>query len=377
MSGRKVRQGALQRDLIWLAKILYTFRIERACSISKSTENAPAPEGGDATDVDFPWDDDNQAWWDWYLTLAENDGEGAGDLLDGPPALDAAPADDAGLAAALAEPYALTGEDVAFFRENGFVKLKSVLGPSLVARLREEIRSVLERAFALALDDRASGRFLSAEMAWLEARALRMFVLSPRIAGIAAKLIGAPAVRLYHDNLLSKEPGGGRTPWHYDDHHFPLATDQVATAWIPAQPIPREMGPLAFAGPIDVWRLVKDVPFDRTNTSYDRRVAEIFRERDVAVEDGPFEVGEVSFHHNLSFHTAAANRTRKSRVVLANTYFADGARLVDRPTMVSGDWRKFLPDVEPGGVAASPLNPICWPPQPASPFEPRESPSDG
>jgi hypothetical protein len=69
----------------------------------------------------------------------------------------------------------------------------------------------------------------------------------------------------------------------------------------------------------------------------------------------------VSFHHNLSFHTAGANRTSRSRLVLANTYYADGARVVDRPTMVSGDWQKFIPDTGPGEVAASRFNPVCWP----------------
>jgi hypothetical protein len=29
--------------------------------------------------------------------------------------------------------------------------------------------------------------------------------------------------------------------------------------------------------------------------------------------------------------------------------------------MVSGDWQKFIPDTLPGEIAASPLNPICWP----------------
>ncbi|MEM9782540.1 MAG: hypothetical protein AAF899_08705, partial [Pseudomonadota bacterium] len=135
------------------------------------------------------------------------------------------------------------------------------------------------------------------------------------------------------------------------------------TPWIPAQPIPLAMGPLAFAMPIDVWKLVEGVAFNTANTSYDRGVAEIFAKHRVAVDETPFEMGEVSFHHNLSFHTAAANRTTRSRVVLANTFFADGARLVDNPTMVSGDWQKFMPGAEPGGLAASELNPVCWPPE--------------
>ena len=64
------------------------------------------------------------------------------------------------------------------------------------------------------------------------------------------QLISSPAVRLYHDNVLAKQAGCGRTPWHYDDHHFPLDTNDVVTAWVPAQPTPLEMGPLAY--PLDV-----------------------------------------------------------------------------------------------------------------------------
>ena len=90
----------------------------------------------------------------------------------------------------------------------------------------------------------------------------------------------------------------------------------MVTAWIPAQPVPVAMGPLAFAKPLGVFELVKDIEFNKFDTSYDRRVAEAFEAGNVAVEDGAFDIGEVSFHHNRSFHTAARNRTRQSRVVL-------------------------------------------------------------
>ena len=186
-------------------------------------------------------------------------------------------------------------------------------------------------------------------------------MLSPRLGQISADLLEVASVRLYHDNVLAKQAGCGRTPWHFDDHHFPLDTHDVVTAWAPAQPIPLEMGPLAFAYPLDVHKLVDAVTFEKTGTGYDRGVAEVFARNGVAVDETPFEIGEVSFHHNLSFHTAARNRTDRSRVVLANTYYADGARIVDAPTMVSGDWQKFMPGVGPGDVAASPLNPVCWP----------------
>ncbi len=312
------------------------------------------------TDVSQPWDKDNQAWWDWYVSLADNDGEIA-EFEPAPPLPDLPMPSDAELLAELAEPYPLSESDIAFFQANGFIKLKAVFSPGAVLRLRAELIRLLKAELGSDPDGGVQDRFLSLEMAWPENPVMRAFVLSPRVAKISAELLRVPAVRLYHDNILSKEPGCGRTPWHFDDHHFPLDTHDVVTAWAPAQPIPLAMGPLAFAGPIDVWKLVDAVAFEKSSTSYDRGVAETFARHNVTVDETPFEIGEVSFHHNLNFHTAGRNRTDQSRIVLANTYYVDGARIVDAPTMVSGDWQKFMPGVGPGELAVSPLNPVCWP----------------
>ncbi len=320
-------------------------------------------EAGDAapdTDVSQPWDKDNQAWWDWYVGLADNDATG-GEVVAAPPMPDVAPATDAALRSELAAPYPVSDEQRAFFRANGFIKLKQVFSPGAVIRLRAELLALLKAEFGVDPDHGAKDRFLSLEMIWPDNPLLKAYVLSPRLAQISADLLGVEAVRLYHDNVLAKQSGCGRTPWHFDDHHFPLDTNDVVTAWAPAQALPLEMGPLAFAYPLDVHRLVDAVAFEKSGTGYDRGVAEVFARNNVAVDETPFEIGEVSFHHNLSFHTAARNRTDRSRIVLANTYYADGARVVDAPTMVSGDWMKFMPGVGPGEVAASPLNPVCWP----------------
>ncbi|WP_372892391.1 phytanoyl-CoA dioxygenase family protein [Rhodosalinus sp.] len=323
-------------------------------------QDAPQPATMPDTDVSQPWDKDNQAWWDWYVSLADNEEEITA-FEAAPPLPDVPLPSDEAVIAELAEPYPLTGEDVAFFQENGFIKLKGVFSPGAVLKLRGELVRLLEAEFGADIDGGVQDRFLSLEMVWPDNPLLRAYVLSPRVAKICADLLRVPAVRLYHDNVLSKEPGCGRTPWHFDDHHFPLDSHDVVTAWAPAQAIPLAMGPLAFAHPIDVWKLVDAVAFEKSGTNYDRGVAETFARNNVAVDETPFEIGEVSFHHNLNFHTAARNRTDRSRVVLANTYYADGARIVDSPTMVSGDWQKFMPGVGPGDVAASPLNPVCWP----------------
>ncbi len=314
----------------------------------------------DPTDISKPWDKDNQSWWDWYVGLADNEIEKDQIITSDPLPNVTIPSDDE-VVSELTKTYHLKNDQIDFFRKNGFIKLKKVFSPGVVLKLRAELIRLLKKEFNVDPDKEANNRFLSLEMIWPKNKLLRAYVLSPRLGQISADLLGVPAVRLYHDNVLAKQTGCGRTPWHFDDHHFPLDTNDVVTAWVPAQPTPIEMGPLSFAYPLNVHNLVNAVTFEKTGTSYDRRVSEVFKKNGVTVNETPFELGEVSFHHNLNFHTASRNRTNRSRVALANTYFRDGARVINNPTMVSGDWQKFMPNINPGDVAASPLNPICWP----------------
>lgn len=304
--------------------------------------------------VDEQWTSGNGDWWDWYLSLAADDDAQAGELLAvDPPAAVALPS-LAELEEELATPYALADADAQRFRAEGYAKLPEVLSPGALALARAEV----ERLAAAGPGAGRSG-FLSLDQMWrTDSEVLRLFALSPRLGRLSADLLGVADVRLYHDNVLSKEPGCGRTPWHFDAHHFPIASRDVVTSWIPLQAIPAPMGPLAFAKGIDAWKVADDVDFDREGDSYDRGVAEAFRAAGVPVDDTPFELGEVSFHHAYCFHFARANRTTQPRMVMATTYFADGAPLVDNPTMVSGDFEKFLPGARPGERIDTPLNPI-------------------
>ena len=82
---------------------------------------------------------------------------------------------------------------------------------------------------------------------WTRSEKVREIVFSKRLAGIDSELMGTAGVRIYHDQALYKEPGGGHTPWHADQYYWPLASDKTITAWIPLQETPMELGPLEFS----------------------------------------------------------------------------------------------------------------------------------
>jgi len=304
--------------------------------------------------VDKAWEQTNEDWWDWYLSLADASDGAPAELLPVQPPTDVPEPTHEALREELATPYALTDEHRRRFAAEGYIKLTGVLSPAALTSARAEVQRLADAG-----DGPGRSGFLSMDLMWqADSPTLELFARSPRLGRLAADLLGVADVRLYHDNVLSKEPGCGRTPWHFDAHHFPIASRDVVTSWIPLQAIPATMGPLAFAADRDAWRLADGVDFSATDDSYDRGVAEAFKAGGVRVDDTPFAEGEMSFHHSWCFHYARANATTQPRRVMASTYFADGAALVDEPTMVSGDWQRFMPGAEPGARIDTPLNPV-------------------
>jgi hypothetical protein len=315
-----------------------------------------AEANAQSDDIHERWAADNEQWWDWYMSLAYPEDGPHPPRAELPPLPTLPPPTRGELETELDAPYALPADAIEAFRTAGYVKLSNVCSPSALLALRRELAALFARPGAHA----PARSFPSLEMLWTGHPSFRTFALSRRLARIAAELLGVDAVRLYHDNALSKLPGCGRTPWHYDAHHYPIASERVVTVWVPLQPTPRAMGPLAFARGIDAWRRVADLPFSKFDDSYDRAIADALRHGGIEIDDGAFELGDASFHHTRCLHTAGPNRTDRARMALATTYLEDGARLVDSPTLISGDYEKFMPGVEPGGPIASPLNPVLY-----------------
>ena len=124
------------------------------------------------------------------------------------------------MAADLDRPYPLEPEQIERFRSDGFVRLKGVFGPEELGRYGPQIeRLTLERSKGkppVAERSTYGKAFLQVTNLWEQSDAARDFVFGKRLARIAAELLEVEGVRLYHDQSLMKEPGGGFTPAHAD-----------------------------------------------------------------------------------------------------------------------------------------------------------------
>jgi len=247
------------------------------------------------------------------------------------------------------------------FRRDGFVRLKAVLTAEEIARYGEAITRL---TLALAkqqrpLEERSTyGKaFLQVTNLWEHDGAARAFVFGKRLARIAAALLEVEGVRLYHDQALVKEPGGGITPAHADQYYWPLASDRAVTAWVPLHPVPREMGPIGFYAGSQRFEFGRDL---QISDASERRVGAAMEKQGFPLVDDPFELGEVSFHLGWTFHRAGANRTASPRSAMTIIYMDRDMRLAEPSAGQLADCEAFCPGVAVGELIASPKNPVLW-----------------
>ena len=262
----------------------------------------------------------------------------------------------------LQEPYPITNDQISFFDKNRFIKLKQVLNKEAVDffanRITQKVHELSGEKRALEERDTYGMAFLQIFNLWKEDEAIRELIFSKRIAGIATALLQTKGVRMYHDQALYKEPGGGFTPWHADQYYWPLASDKTVTAWMPLQETPLEMGPLEFSAGSHVIVEGRELAISDESEQIIRQKLKVTDFQHVVEH---FELGEISFHSGWVFHRAGANKTSTMRQVMTTIYMDSEMKLAQpQNDNQINDWNTWCPGATVGEVIDSPLNPILY-----------------
>lgn len=257
-------------------------------------------------------------------------------------------------------PYLLTEDQKDFYRKNRFIKLKDVFDRETLNHfeglISEEVERLNTAAVPLEERDTYGKAFVQIFNLWREREDIKQLVLSKRLGGIAAALMGVDGVRIYHDQALYKEAGGGITPWHADQFYWPIDNDNTITAWIPLQKTPLEMGPLEFAAGSHVIQEGRDL---NISDESEQKIQKNLRVNNFEHVIEAFDLGEVSFHSGWIFHRAGANNTQETRKVMTVIYMDAHSRLIDpKNDNQRADWERWCPGAEIGEIIDTPLNPI-------------------
>jgi len=141
-----------------------------------------------------------------------------------------------------------TDEQIQFWDENGYLKFGKVLeqgevaellaGLDRIVRIESEECDDSSIEFSIGHDRGGEGGAYGEAITqhlnlWKRDAAYDRTVRHPLITGIAKQLLKSPELRLWHDHVISKPPGGNdRFQFHQDFYNWPLADPNILTCWI-------------------------------------------------------------------------------------------------------------------------------------------------
>ncbi|PLT44464.1 phytanoyl-CoA dioxygenase family protein [Paenibacillus sp. FSL W8-1187] len=250
------------------------------------------------------------------------------------------------------------------YLRDGHAIIRQLARPDEIAAYREVIGEVVREhnyhTKPLEERDTYGKAFIQIGNVWELSEAARRFVFARRFAKAAADLMGVPAVRIYHDQALFKEPGGGHTPWHQDQIYWPLDTDKTITLWMPLVPVPEEVGSMTFvSGSHKNGYISKQEISDESHRTLK---AYIEQKGLPQINYGAMAAGDATFHAGWTLHSAPGNPTSLMREVMTVIYIADGLTIAEPDSGARrSDLARWFPELSPGDAAASRLNPILYP----------------
>ncbi len=259
---------------------------------------------------------------------------------------------------------ALTAERRAEYERAGHVLIRGLFDREWIARLRPAIVAAFERlrpgASEITRPKTAyENAFIQVVNMGMTEPAVRELTWSPALGAIAADLMDAPGARIFIEDSMFKEPGGGHTPWHQDGSCLPFEPKKMVTAWVPLLPVGPRSGRVRFVrgshrlgllGPVDI------------SEETDEFFAQLIAEKNLSIDENPpMQPGDVSFHHGNTIHSAFPNQSGAMRELMAIHYFADGARLgaLDNPTRVAMA-QHSAPHLRPGDPAVADAWPLVY-----------------
>lgn len=261
--------------------------------------------------------------------------------------------------------YELTPEQITNYRKNGHIFLGSVAAPEEIGVYRtaisDEVKRLNNQNKPLHERDTYGKAFIQIGNLRRKSEIVKKFVMARRFAKIAADLMGVDGVRIFHDQALFKEPGGGHTPWHQDQIYWPLDTDKTITMWMPLVDISEEMGSMSFISESHTTGDLSKKLIEISDESHSIFEEYIERNKLEPITYGAMAAGDATFHAGWTVHSAPANPTNSMRKIMAIIYYADGTRVSE----VETEERQMnldvcLPGLKPGDLAATSVNPLVY-----------------
>ena len=260
--------------------------------------------------------------------------------------------------------------DVDAFQRDGALCLRGLLSPALIERLRVGIDANLVHLSArakVASRPEDPGWFVEDFCCWAENEHYRRFILESPLAATAAALMRSATARLYHDHMLTKEPGTRqRTPWHQDQPYYNIEGRQNCSFWIPVDPVSRaatlEFVAGSHRGPWLMPRSFMDAQakWFPEGSLADLPDIEACREQ-YRILGWALEPGDVVCFHMLTLHASGPVEGTRRRRVFSVRFLGDDIRHAPRQWKTSPEFPGLTAELPAGAPMEHPLFPLLYP----------------
>jgi ectoine hydroxylase-related dioxygenase (phytanoyl-CoA dioxygenase family) len=255
------------------------------------------------------------------------------------------------------------------FRRDGALCLRRLFRPGELDVLRSGIEwnlAHLSPRAKVASDADDPGRFVEDFCNWQHNADYRRFIVDSCLAETAGRLMGSNTVRLYHDHMLTKEPGTRQpTPWHQDQPYYNIEGRQNISFWIPVDPVGRESTLEFIAGShLGPWLMPRSFLDAEAKWFPEGTLADL---PDIEAERDAFPIigwdlqpGDAVCFHMLTLHAARGVGGTHRRRVFSVRFLGDDIRHAPRRWRTSPEFPGLDARLPAGAPMDDPLFPELW-----------------
>lgn len=223
-----------------------------------------------------------------------------------------------------------TEEDVEFYQEHGWFISKKVIPSEIIDKIylasQEFYEGVKDKDLPYKdgygnWQQGDGGSVRNNEHISLQKRAFCQLTLQPVIGAIAARLTQTKQIRLFQDQIITKEPtpekDNSKVGWHIDNAYVSNSTSKkLLGAWIPLHDVTEEQGPLVVIDRSHKWTGNEHMRcFNHDNH---QAIEAEFIQQGKEFKKTPIVLkkGQISFHDGHLVHGSYSNKSNSPRLAI-------------------------------------------------------------
>src|ERR1017187_2862099 len=263
----------------------------------------------------------------------------------------------------------ISNDDVAQFQRDGALCIRQLFSAQQLEELRAGIdlnlASLSPRAkVASGADD--PGQFVEDFCNWQDNPHDRRGGGDTALAATAGRGRQSSTARLYHDHMLTKEPGTRQpTPGHQDQPYYNIDGRQSISFWIPVDPVSRastlEFVAGSHRGP---WLMPRSFMDSQARWFPEGSLADLpnieARRSDFPILGWALDPGDAVCFHMLTLHAARGVEGDRRRRVFSVRFLGDDIVHTPRHWKTSPDFPGLEDELPAGSPMNHPLFPQLW-----------------